>query len=186
LSTALRLAKEFDLNPILALATEGYLVFDEIAAAKSPVIVHPTMQRPSSLEAFNSHLGNAAFLADHKIPLALSTAFEGYVPKTRVLRYEAAIAMVNGLGFDRALSSITLDAAKLLKIDDQYGSIAPGKVADLVLYDGDPFEHTTHVTYTIMAGRVIYDRAEYLKMPFERRVLPLISGGDFGCCLGEW
>jgi imidazolonepropionase-like amidohydrolase len=186
LTTALRLAKEFELKPILALATEAYLVSDEIAAARAKLIVHPTMQRPSSLESFNSHLGNASFLAERKIPLAICTAFEGYVPKTRVLRYEAAIAMVNGLGFDRALSSITLDAAKLLGIDDQYGSIAPGKVADLVLYDGDPFEHSTHVTHTIMSGRVIYDRGEYLKMPFERRVLPLIGGGDFGCCLGDW
>ena len=71
-------------------------------------------------------------------------------------------------------------------IDDQYGSLAAGKVADLVLYDGDPFEHSTHVTHTILGGRVIYDRGEYLKQPFERRALPLMGGGDFGCCLGEW
>jgi imidazolonepropionase-like amidohydrolase len=186
LTTALRLAKEFDLQPMLTLVTEGYLVADAIAQAKVPVIVHPTMQRPATMETFNGQLGNAAFLAGQGIPTAISTAFEGYVPKTRVLRYEAAIAMVNGLGFERALRSITLDAAKLLAIDDRYGTIEPGKVADLVLYDGDPFEHKTHVTYTIMDGRVIYDRAEYLKMPFERRVLPLIGGGDYGCCLGEW
>lgn len=186
ITTALRLAKEFDLKAQLTLATEGYLVSDAIQQAKVPVIVHPTMQRPSSLETINSLLGNAAFLADRKLPLALCTAFEGYVPKTRVLRYEAAIAMVNGLGFDRALRSITLDAAKVLAIDDRFGSIEPGKVADLVLYDGDPFEHATHVTHTIIDGRVIYDRSEYLKMPFERRVLPLVGGGDYGCCLGAW
>jgi imidazolonepropionase-like amidohydrolase len=186
LTTALRLAREFDLKPALTLATEGYLIADAIAKVNVPVIVHPTMQRPSTMETFNGLLGNAAFLADKNIPVAISTAFEGYVPKTRVLRYEAAMAMVNGLGFDRALRSITLDAAKILAIDDRFGSIEAGKVADLVLYDGDPFEHKTHVTHTIMDGRVIYDRAEYLKMPFERRVLPLIGGGDFGCCLGEW
>ena len=56
-----------------------------------------------TMETFNSHLCNAAVLADHKIPLAIGTGFEGYVPKTRVLRHEAAMAMVNGLGFDRAL-----------------------------------------------------------------------------------
>ena len=60
-----------------------------------------------------------------------------------------------------------------------------GKVADLVLYDGDPFEHTTHVTHTLVDGRVIYDRAEYLKLPFERRALPLVGGG-VGCCMGSW
>jgi len=187
LMTGLRIAKEYDLDAMLSLATEGYLIPDAISEAKVPVIVHPTMQRPSSPETFNGHLGNAAFLADRKIPLAICTAFEGYVPKTRVLRYEAAIAMVNGLGHERALRSITLDAAKMLGIDDQFGSIEAGKAADLVLYDGDPFEHATHVTHTIVGGRIIHDRAEYLKLPFERRAIPLSAGGgDYGCCLGEW
>ncbi len=186
LMTGLRIAKEYDLNAMLTLATEGYLISDAILEAKVPVIVHPTMQRASSPETFHGHLGNAAFLVDRKIPTAICTAFEGYVPKTRVLRYEAAIAMVNGLGHERALKSITLDAAKILGIDAQYGTIEPGKIADLVLYDGDPFEHSTHVTHTIMGGRVIYDRADYLKLPFERRALPLTSGGDYGCCLGTW
>jgi hypothetical protein len=63
--------------------------------------------------------------------------------------------------------------------------VEPGRVADLVLYDGDPFEHTTHITHTVMDGRVVYDRAEYLKLPFERRALPLVGGG-VGCCLGIW
>ena len=188
LMTGLRIAKEYDLDAMLTLATEGYLIPDAILDAKVPVIVHPTMQRPASPETFNGHLGNAAFLADRKIPTAICTAFEGYVPKTRVLRWEAAMAMVNGLGHERALKSITLDAAKMLGIADQYGTIEAGKVADLVLYDGDPFEHSTHVMYTIMNGRVVHDRAEYLKLPFERRAMPLSagSGGDYGCCMGAW
>jgi imidazolonepropionase-like amidohydrolase len=187
LMTGLRIAKEFELQAMLSLATEAYLISDEILDAKVPVIVHPTMQRPSSPETFHGHLGNAAFLADRKIPMSICTAFEGYVPKTRVLRYEAAMAAINGLGHERALKCITLDAAKILGIDEQYGSIEPGKVGDLVLYDADPFEHSTHVTHTIMNGRVVYDRAEYLKLPFERRALPLSAGGgDYGCCLGAW
>jgi len=75
------------------------------------------MQRPSALEAYNSSLSNAAVLADRKLPVAISTAFEGYVPKTAVLRFEAAVAMVNGLGFDRALASITLEPAASLEHD---------------------------------------------------------------------
>ena len=105
------------------------------------------------------------------------------MPKQRVLRYEAAMAAVNGLGFDRALKAITLEAAKLLGIDDRFGSIEVGKVADLVLYDGDPFEHSSHVTYTVIDGRVVWDREEYLKLPFARRALPLVTGGGYGCCL---
>jgi imidazolonepropionase-like amidohydrolase len=184
LNTALRLSKEFNLKPVLSLATEGYLIPETLRDAKVPVVVHPTMQRPSGMETMHSNLRNAATLADYQVPLALCTAFEGYVPKTRVLRFEAAIAAVNGLGFDRALSAITLDAAKVMGIADRYGSIDPGKVADLVLYDGDPFEHTTHVTHTLMDGRVVYDRGEYLKMPFERRVLAAADGaGSVGCCM---
>jgi imidazolonepropionase-like amidohydrolase len=185
IGTALRLAKEFNLHAQIDLATEGYLIADALAAARVPVVVHPTMQRVSSMETFNSYLGNAAVLADHQIPLALGTAYESYVPKTRVLRHEAAVAMVNGLGFDRALSAITLDAARILGVDDRYGSLEVGKVADFVLYDGDPFENATHVTQTVMDGRVVYDRNDYLKLPYARRALPL-TGGGVGCCLGIW
>lgn len=185
LGTALRLAAEFKIRAMLGLATEGYLIADEIARAGVPVVVHPTMQRVGSLETYHGTLCNACALADHKIPIAIGTGFEGYVPKTRVLRHEAAIAMVNGLGYDRALRAITLDAARILGIDDRFGSIEAGKAADLVLYDGDPFEHATHVTHTIIDGRVIHDRAEYLKLPFARRALPLV-GGEVGCCMGVW
>ncbi|HVS34500.1 MAG TPA: amidohydrolase family protein [Gemmataceae bacterium] len=187
LDTALRLAREFDLNARLDLATEGYLMADAIAAAKVPVVVHPTMQRAaSSMETLNAQLCNAAALADRKIPLAVGTGFEGYVPKTRIVRYEAAMAMVNGLGRDRALAAVTLDAARILGVDDRVGSIEPGKLADLALYDGDPFEHSTHVIYTIQEGRVVWDRDEYLKLPFARRALPLTTGGGVGCCMGQW
>jgi len=82
---------------------------------------------------------------------------------------------------------VTIDAAKLLGIDKDYGSIEKGKVADLVLYDGDPFEHATHVTQTIVGGRVLYSREDYLRLPFERRIMPMIAGGPgAGCCLSGW
>jgi imidazolonepropionase-like amidohydrolase len=195
LETALRLAREFHLRAELDLAAEAYLMADRIAAAGVPVVVHPTMQRPSEMETLNIHLGNAAVLAGHKVPLAIGTGYESYVPKTRVLRHEAAVAAVNGLGCERALAAVTLGAARVLGIDDRFGSIEPGKVGDLVLYDGDPsnptlpvdpFETTTRVSYVIMDGRIVYSRKEYLKLPFERRALPLTSGGGVGCCLGVW
>jgi imidazolonepropionase-like amidohydrolase len=186
LATGLRIAQEFDLKPVLDLATEGYLIAERIAAAKAPVIVHPTMQRiASSMETIHSNVGNAAALADKGLFVTIGTGYEGYVPKTRVLRFEMSMAAVNGLGRDRALRAVTLDAAKLLQIDAQVGSIEVGKLADLVLFDGDPLEHASHVTNTIIAGKVVFDRGEYLKLPFARRALPLINGG-VGCCMGEW
>ena len=186
--TGLRLAKEFNLDARLELATEGYLIAEELAKAKVPIAVHPPMQRAGgSLETYHSQLANAAVLAGKGVPLAIGTSFEGYVPKTRVLRHEAAVAAVNGLGHDRALDAITLGAAKILGIDHARGSISKGKIADLVLYDGDPFEHTTHVTATLIEGRIVFDRDEYLALPLARRALPLSGiGSGVGCCLGSW
>jgi imidazolonepropionase-like amidohydrolase len=185
--TGLRIAKEFDLDARLVLATEAYLVADEVARAKVPVVVHPTMQRVgANMETFHSQLCNAWVLAAKKVPLAIGSGFEGYVPKTRVLRHEASVAAVNGLGHDRALEAITLGAAKVLGVEKTRGSIEQGKVADLVLYDGDCFECATHVTYTIAQGRVVYDRGEVQAIPFARRALPLGNVGGIGCCLGWW
>jgi imidazolonepropionase-like amidohydrolase len=183
IQTALRIASEFKLKPVIAMATEGYRMADELKKAGVPVVVHPTMQRAGgSMETLHSFTENALTLARAGVPVTICTGYEGYVPKTRVLRYEAAMA---GLTSEFAVRAITLDAAKLLGIEKDHGSIEPGKVADLVLYDGDPFEHATHVTHTIMRGRVVYSRDDYLKLPFERRILPLLGGGSgVGCCLG--
>ena len=156
--TALRIAQEFNLTLILDAATEGYLVAPEILQAGIPVIVHPTMQRIRSPETTNTSLENAALLADAGIAIALQSGVEAYMPKTRLVLFEAAIAMVNGLGFERALRSITIDAARLLNIDKIVGSLDIGKDADLVLFDGNPFEYTSHIQAVILNGRTVYQR----------------------------
>ena len=92
--------------------------------------------------------------------------------------------MVNGLGYDRALKAITLDAARILKIEADYGSLAPGKIADVVLYDGDPFEYTTHVTHVLLGGRLVYDRAEEARHLRARRAGGAGAVGEPECCMG--
>ena len=186
--TGIRIAEEFKLKPVIALGTEAWMMADELAKKKIPVIVHPTMQRAAgSMETSHTLLANAAILQKAGVQVLLGTAYEGYVPKIRNLRSEAAMAAANGLGHAAAMKMVTLDAAKFLGIDKTHGSLEVGKAADLVLYDGDPFEHSTHVVLTIMNGKVAYDRAEYLKLPFERRILPIVNGGaGAGCCLGIW
>ncbi|HEV3007014.1 MAG TPA: amidohydrolase family protein [Pirellulales bacterium] len=180
--TALRLVDEFKLKGRLALSAEAYLMTDRLAEAKLPVIVHPTMQRVAEMETYHSFLGNAAALADRGILVAVGSGFENYVPKTRVVRYEAAMAMVHGLGFDRALRAITLDAARILEIDDRFGTLEAGKAADLVLYDGDPFEYATHVTAVVVDGKLVHDRATRPKVPLEQRLM--FFNPDPRCCLG--
>lgn len=181
LQTALRLSREYDLKPILALATEGYLIRDQLKAANVPIIAHPPMQRVGNWETYNSFVGNAAALSDSGLTVALCSSFEGYVPKTRVVRWEAGMGMVYGLGFDRALKTVTLDAAKILGIDKDFGSLDVGKTADIVLYDGDPFEHATHVTHVVHGGQLVHSReaAKARAMALDRTQLQC---NEPGCC----
>jgi len=152
--SALRLAKEFQIKLILDGASEAYTVVDQIKSANVPVIVHPTMQRAGG-ETENLSMETAATLRKAGITIALQSGFEGYVPKTRVVLFEAAVAAANGLTFDEALGSITIDAARLLGIANRVGSLEAGKDADLALFDGDPFEYTSHVVKVIINGRVV-------------------------------
>lgn len=154
--TGVRIAREFGLDLVLDGASEAYLTADSIQESGFPVFVHPTMQRIAGLETFNTTLENAALLSKKGIPIAIQSGYESYVPKTHLILFEAAVAMVNGLGFEKALEAITLAPAKILKIDDRVGSIEPGKDADLVLYSGDPFEYTTHVDAVLVDGEVVY------------------------------
>jgi imidazolonepropionase-like amidohydrolase len=101
---------------------------------------------------------NASILSKAGIPVSIESGFEGYVPKTRVVLFEAAIAMSNGLPYDDALRSITMNPAKLLGIDKQVGSLEKGKDADIVLFNGDPFEFTTRVCMVIINGKVEFER----------------------------
>jgi imidazolonepropionase-like amidohydrolase len=151
---ALRLAKEFNIRLVLDGASEAYLVVEQIKAAGVPVIVHPTMYRAAG-ETENLSMETAATLRHAGIPVAIQSGFEPYVPKTRVVLFEAAVAAANGLTFDEALAAVTIDAARLLGIENRVGSLEAGKDADLALFDGDPFEYTTHVTGVLINGRVV-------------------------------
>ncbi len=152
--SALRLAKEFNIRIVLDGAAEGYLVTDEIKAAGVSVIVHPTMYRATG-ENENLSMENASKLHKAGIPVALQGGYETYVPKSRVVLFEAAVASSNGLTFEEALGTVTIDAARMLGIDGRVGSLAAGKDADVVLFDGDPFEYTSHVTGVIINGKVV-------------------------------
>lgn len=152
--TALRLAKEFNLRIVLDGVSEAQLVMNEIKASGFPVIVHATMARAGG-DTESLSLEDAAKLKAAGIPVAIESGYESYVPKTRVVLFEAAMAAANGLSQKDALALITIDAAKVLGIDNRVGSIRPGLDADLALYDGDPFEWTSHCVGTIINGQVV-------------------------------
>ncbi|NNF57122.1 MAG: amidohydrolase family protein [Rhodothermaceae bacterium] len=153
--TVLRLAREFpQMRLVLSGASEAYLVLDALREANVPVILHPTMVRAGG-ERENATMETAKLLHEAGIPFTLQSGYEAYVPKTRVVLFEAAIASAYGLAPDAALSAITLDAAQILGIADRVGSLEEGKDADLVLFDGDPLEYTSHVCTVVVDGRVV-------------------------------
>jgi len=158
IQAALRLQKEFGFDLILDGAAEAYLLADEIAAADVPVILHPTMTRPSGTTA-NAAFTTAGVLHEAGVPVAIQSSWEPYVPKTRVVLYEAAIAVANGLPRRAGLESITSAPAQILGLNN-IGTLAPGQTADVALFDGDPFEYTTRVCTVLSGGAVVSDECK--------------------------
>lgn len=154
IASALRLGAEFNIKVWLDGAIESYLLIDEIKTAGVPVIIHPSMARPTG-ERENISFETAAKLIDAGIPLAQQSGYEAYVPKTRVVLFEAALTAAHGLSFEQSLRSITIDAAKILGVADRVGSLEVGKDGDLALFDGDPFEYTSHCIGVVINGRIV-------------------------------
>lgn len=158
---ALRIAREFDLSIILDGCAEAHLALDEIKASGFPVILHPTMVRAAG-EMENTSMTTAAKLQAHDIPFAIQGGYESYAPKTRNVLFEAGVLVARGLTWDQALASITKSPAQILGLSDRIGTIEAGKDADLALYNGDPFEYTTHCLGTVIDGQPYAGEDDFL------------------------
>jgi imidazolonepropionase-like amidohydrolase len=151
IETALRLAREFKLRLILAGAQEAWEVAGDIAAAGVPVLVQPLDNIPS-YDALGVRYENAAALARAGVKIAL---LETDTHNSRNLRQQAGNAVSYGLSWDQALRAITLTPAEVFGVADRYGSLEVGKVANVVVWSGDPFEFSTGVEHVYIRGREI-------------------------------
>lgn len=152
--SALRLREEFGIDLVLDGAAEAYLLTDQIKAAGVRVILHPPMARQYG-EFENASFTTGSVLKAAGIPFAYQSGYEAYVPKTRVVLFEAAVAAANGLSHEEALASITIDAARVIGLDQRVGSLEVGKDGDVALFDGDPFEYASHSVGVVVDGRLI-------------------------------
>ncbi|HEX4961775.1 MAG TPA: amidohydrolase family protein [Thermoanaerobaculia bacterium] len=150
IETLLRFAKEWKLKLILSSVAEGWRVADEIAAAKVPVLVNPLDDRPDNFESLGSTLENAARLHKAGVTFAFVT---GDAHNARNLKQGAGNAVAYGLPWDAALAAITSVPAKIWGIADHYGTLEPGKDADVVIWDGDPLELSTFADAVFIRGR---------------------------------
>ena len=151
LASALRVADEFDVEVVLDGAAEAYLMLPRIAAAGCWVLPHPAMSRTRG-DLENGTMELAKLLAAADVPFAMQSGFEAYVPKTRVVLWEAGISVMHGLAYDKAMRALTVDAARMCGVEDRVGTLEAGKDADLALFDGDPFEYTSHCLGVVIDG----------------------------------
>ena len=135
----LRLAREEGVKVILDGAAEGWLVADEIAAAKVPVILHPTTNLPSNFEMRAARMQNAAALNAAGVVIAIK-GNEGSAHRARDIRYNAGNAVSHGLPFAAAIQAITVNPARIFGFDGQFGELKAGAAGDVVVWSGDPLE----------------------------------------------
>ena len=148
LLAAMRLADEFKVRLVLIGASEGWMVAEQLAKAKVPVVVKPLTDIPS-FDSLGATLENAARLSRAGVTVALAS-FD--TQNSRLLRQEAGNAIANGMDRDAALQAVTLTPARLWGVADRVGSIEVGKDADLVVWAGDPFELTSGAEQVFIKG----------------------------------
>jgi len=156
----LRLADEFGFTLILDKCTEGYLIADEIARRKVPVIVGPVSTSfvdIPRLEYRNHNMSNAAILSKKGVKTALGVSGRDGA-SSKFITLAAAMAAANGMDKDAALRAITLTPAELLGVADRIGSLQVGKDADLVILNGPPLDIRSRVEMVMIEGKVVFDR----------------------------
>lgn len=147
---ALRLAREEKVRIILEDAEEAWLIADEIAAARVPVLIDPQADLPHSFESLSARLDNAARLQGAGVLIAIkgSKNFNSLRP----VRINAGTAVPYGLTREQALAAITINPARIWGIADRIGSLEVGKNADVVLWSGDPLEILSYPRQVFIGG----------------------------------
>jgi imidazolonepropionase-like amidohydrolase len=140
------------------------------------VVVQPSSNLPGSLDQLGARLDNAALL--HEAGVRVGIAVLGEAHNVRNVTQEAGIAVANGLPPAVALSAVTLELARIYGMDAHYGSLAPGKVANLVVWDGDPFELSRWPTQVWVRGRAIPMRSRQTLLRDRYRDLERFSGAS--------
>ncbi|MGH9443769.1 MAG: amidohydrolase family protein [Thermoanaerobaculia bacterium] len=149
---ALALARDFNLKLVIAGGAEGLLAAGDLARARVPVVLNPLQDLPSAFESLGSTLENAARLAKAGVLIAFET---GDSHNARNLTQLAGNAVAYGLPYEEGLKAIMLNPARIYGLDGRTGSLAPGKDADLVVWNGDPLEVTTAAEEVFIEGRKV-------------------------------
>ena len=153
--TAIRIAKEFDLKLTLEHVTEGHLIADKLAEYKDiPMAVGPTLTHASKFELQNKSWTTPGILASKGCQVSIIT--DSPVTPEQYLPLCAGLAIKGGMDPYEALKAITINPAKHIGISDRVGSLEVGKDADIVIYEGSPFEVSSHIHHVFIDGEEIH------------------------------
>ncbi len=148
----LAFAKRSGMRPVIVGGAEAWMVADELAAAKVPVMIDALAALPSSFDQLGARLDNAALL--HRAGVTIAFAMFGdNTQNARKIRQLAGNAVAHGLDWDTALAALTATPARVFGQSDSLGRIAPGLRADVVLWSGDPLEVTSFADQVWIAGK---------------------------------
>lgn len=142
------------LRLIIVGGAEADLMADEIAAAGIPVILDPMRNLPESFDTLAASNRAAATLHAAGVQLAYTTLGSDLYWNARLLRQHAGIAVAHGARWDDAFRAVTLTPAQIYNVADRFGSLEPGKIADVVVWDGDPLEVVSAPTAVLIDGEV--------------------------------
>lgn len=154
----LALSKRYGIKPVIAGATEAWVVADELAAAKAPVLLDPLENLPATFDRIGARFDNAALLAKAGVVVAFSQSSDP-TQNARKIRQLAGNAVAHGLPWDVALAGLTSTPAEIFGVAATRGRIAVGQAADLVLWSGDPLEVTSVAEQVWTNGRPVVMRS---------------------------
>lgn len=147
--STIRFARENNIRLILSGVAEGWMVARDIANAGVTVVIDPMRNLPR-FEALGITLENAARLNEVGVNVVIAS-FETHY--SRNIKQQAGNAVSYGMPWEAALRALTINPARLWGVSDSYGTLEPGKDADVVIWSGDPFELTTTVEHVFINGR---------------------------------
>jgi len=174
---ALLFAEKEKLRVIITGGTDAWKLAQELKARKVPVIVGPVMKKPEeNFDPFDAPYANPGHLYDAGVSFCIRSHSAW---NSRNTPFEAAMAVAYGLPEQAALRAVTLSAAEILGVEQQIGSLTEGKLANLIIADGSPLQHTSHIKAVCVGGKLLPPESKQTRL-YERyrsRLLEMQSPG---------
>lgn len=153
LEDAIAFAATHDIRLVVLGASQAWKMADELAEQSIPVILGPTQALPSGAdEPYDEQYAGPARLWEAGVKFAFATFSS---PDSRTLPFQAGNAVSYGLPREEALKAVTVNAAEIYGLGEEIGTIEVGKLANLIVTDGDPLEYSTQILHLIIGGREV-------------------------------